>query len=164
MPFKDKLYPDEASVLASNIAVLKKFPGSVSPASWLAFNDSATRDAFWSLSATDYTSGNVTVTILWGADTATSGTVRWQAAIAAVTPETDATDPSAKSYGTAVTVDDAHLGTTARRLMRATLTLSGSSLDSLAQGDEVWLKISRVGGNVADNLSGDAWLNKVLVS
>lgn len=159
-----ELHAEEAQYLASSFPAFKKIVGTTTPVSWLAYDAAATEDAFWSLTATAYGSGNLTINIEWGADTATSGVVRWSAALGAVTPETDSTDPTAKTYASAATVDDTHLGTTARRLMRATITLTGAGLDSIAANDELWLKVSRVGGDAADTLTGDAWLRKVVVS
>lgn len=104
----------------------------------------------------DYTSGNLTLRLLWYADSATSGDVVWGGAIAAITPETDSTDIETDSFATENTVTDSHLGTTAQRIMVATITIS--NLDSLAAADYVALRIQRLGGNGSDTMSGDAQL------
>lgn len=103
-----------------------------------------------------YSSGNITVLLRWYGDSATSGDVVWGAAIAAITPETDSTDVEADSWATENTVTDSHLGTTAQRLMTASITVS--NLDSVAAGDVVFLRIQRLGGNGSDTMSGDAQL------
>lgn len=160
------LRPSSAVLPSSSFAQLLKNNGSNGPVEWLAFDAAATESVFWELEPFAYPGSNPTITvdIVWGAATATSGVVRWEAALAAITPETDSQDPETKSYATAATVDDTHLGTTAKRLMRATITLSGAGLDSVAAGDEVWLKVSRLGAHANDTMTGDAWLKKVRFS
>ena len=160
------LRPASALFQTSSFPQYLKNAGTNGPVEWLAYDAAATESAYWELEAFGYpgSAPDVSVAIVWGAATATSGVVRWEVALAAITPETDTQDPETKSYGTAVTVDDTHLGTTAKRLMRATVTLSGASLNSLAGEDEVWVRVSRIGGNAADTLTGDAWLKKVRLS
>jgi len=108
-----------------------------------------------------YGSGNLTVKLRWFADTATSGDVVWGAAIAAITPETDSQDIETDSLATENTVTDSHLGTTAQRLMEASITVS--NLDSLAAADYLSLRIRRIGTNGSDTMSGDAQLAGVVV-
>jgi hypothetical protein len=157
-----ELHPDEAKYGSAAFPQFIKNNGTNGPVAWLAFDAAATETAYWELTAFSYGSGSLTLDIVWGAATATSGVVRWEAAIAAITPESDSTDPEAKAYATVSTVDDTHLGTTAKRLMRATITIS--NLDSLAANDEVWLRIARLGGHANDTLAGDAWLKKAVLS
>jgi hypothetical protein len=157
-----ELHPDEAKFGSAAFPQFIKNNGTNGPVSWLAYDAAATESAYWEFTALSYGSGNLALDIIWGAATATSGVVRWEAAIAAITPETDSQDPETKAYATALTVDDTHLGTTAKRLMRATITIS--NLDSLAANDEVWLRIARIGGNAADTLAGDAWLHRAILS
>lgn len=156
------LHPDEAKFGSAAFPQFIKNNGTNGPVSWLAYDAASTETAYWEFTALSYGSGNLTLDIIWGAATATSGVVRWEAAIAAITPETDSQDPETKAYATALTVDDTHLGTTAHRLMRATITIS--NLDSLAANDEVWVKISRLGGHANDTLTGDAWLHRAILS
>jgi hypothetical protein len=157
-----EFHPDEAKFGSAAFPQFIKNNGTNGPVSWLAYDAATTETAFWEFTALSYGSGNLTLDIIWGAATATSGVVRWEAAIAAITPETDSQDPETKAFATALTVDDTHLGTTAKRLMRATITIS--NLDSLAANDEVWLRIARIGGNAADTLAGDAWLHRAILS
>jgi len=157
-----ELHPDEAQYGSAAFPQLLKNNGTNGPVKYLAYDASATEAAYWELTAFAYGSGDLSLDIIWGAATATTGVVRWEAAIAAITPETDSQDPETKAYATALTVDDTHLGTTAKRLMRATITIS--NLDSLAAGDEVWLRLARLGGHANDTMAGDAWLKKAVLS
>jgi hypothetical protein len=136
--------------------------GTNFPVYGLFFDAASTENATWVLRAITYGSGNLTVDLDWYADTATTGVIRWGVAIAAITPDSDSQDAETKSFATAQTVDDTHLGTTAQRIHRCSVTVS--NLDSLANGDDVWIKVYREGGNAADTMSGDAALIGVCVS
>lgn len=110
-----------------------------------------------------YGSGDLTVDLDWFATSATSGVCRWGVSLAAYTPETDSTSILSKAFATEVAVNDTHLGTTAQRVMRATLTLD--QLDSIASGDLGWLKIARKAADVAnDTMTGDAELIGLFLS
>jgi hypothetical protein len=157
-----ELAPEEAQSLASAFPQFIKANGTNFPVTGLYYDASATETAYWKLPAFDYGSGNLTLDILWYADTATSGVVRWETAIAAITPEIDTQDAETKAFATALTVDDTHLGTTGQRVHKATITIS--NLDSLAALDVVWLKVARLGGHANDTMTGDvvvlsAWLS-----
>ena len=112
--------------------------------------------------ATNYGgSGNLTIKVIWYADTATSGNVIWAAQIAAITPNTDSQDVTPDALGTENTVTDSHLGTTAKRLHEASITLS--NLDSLAADDYVTLKIRRDADNASDTMAGDALMTQIII-
>lgn len=161
-----ELYPPEAQSGNSTFPQYLRNQGTNSPVTWLAYDAGGTEYAYWELGALNYGASlpDVIVEITWAAATATSGVVRWEASILAATPETDTTSYEAESFGTAVTVDDTHLGTTAKRLMVATATLTGGALDSMADGDELVFRLGRIGGNAADTMAGDALLKKVLLT
>lgn len=154
--------PEEHQGLATAFPQFIKNNGTNGPVSWLAYDAAATETAYWTWESFDYGSGNLTLDIIWAAATATSGVVRWEAAIAAITPETDSQDPETKAFATATALDDTHLGTTAKRLHKATITVS--NLDSLAALDVVYLKIARLGAHANDTLAGDAWLRRAWLS
>ncbi|MEV7011537.1 hypothetical protein [Streptosporangium sp. NPDC051022] len=158
------LAPEEAQALSSSFPAFDKVNGTNYPVSRLLYDASATESAFWKLEPLAYGSGNLTCDLIWYAVNATTGVVRWEVALAAITPESDSQDAETKSLAAAVTVDDTHLGTTSKRLHRATATISGSSLDSLAAGDEVWLKVSRIGGHANDTMANDAALTSIRLS
>jgi hypothetical protein len=150
-----ELLPEEAQFLSTAFpAFLKR--GSNYPVTSLAFDASSTESAYWKLAALKYGSGNLSLDLIWYADTATSGVVRWEASMAAITPISDSQDVETDSLATAQTVDDTHLGTTAHRLHRATIAIS--NLDSLAVLDAMWLKVSRLGGHANDTMAGDCLL------
>lgn len=117
--------------------------------------------AYVMIEAIDYGSGNLTVDVWWCAVAATSGDVMWGAAIGAITPNVDSTEPTGKTLGTAATVVDSHLGTTAGRIHQATITVS--SLDSLAAGDHLILEITRE-NDASDNIGEDILLLRVSLS
>ena len=124
------------------------------PVPFLAFDPAADEIAFTRFVATSYGSGNLTLTILWYADSASSGDVVWSAAIGAITPDTDSQDIETDAFATANTVTDSHLGTTGQRVHAAVITIS--NLDSIAAGDLVQLKLSRTGSSGSDTMTGDA--------
>jgi hypothetical protein len=155
------LVPEEAQYLGSAFPAFDKINGTNFPVSRLLFDASADEAAFWQVEASAYGSGNWTVDLIWYAVNATTGVVRWGVSLAAVTPETDSQDVETKALATEQTVDDTHLGTTSKRLHKATVTISGASLDSVAAGDWVALRVRRIGSNAADTLANDAALAQV---
>ncbi|MEU0469932.1 hypothetical protein ABZ215_38545 [Amycolatopsis sp. NPDC006131] len=155
------LEPAGAQFLASAFPALVK-NGTNFPVVGLAFDAATQENAYWAVRAVNYGTGNLAVDIDWYADSATSGVVRWGVQIAAITPDTDTQDVETKTLATAQTVDDTHLGTTGQRLHRCTVTVS--NLDSLAAGDDVWIKVYRDAGNAADTLTGDSILVAATVS
>ena len=146
--------PEEAQFLATAFPAYVKFNGTNFPVSGLAFDAATDEAAFWKLIAQNYAAGNVTVNILWYADTATSGNVIFDAQIAAITPNTDTTDVETKAFAAISSVTDSHLGTTGHRLHTATIAVS--NLDALAADDLVWLRLNRDANNASDTMTGDA--------
>lgn len=156
------LAPEEAAFQTSSFPAFVRNNGTSLPVTGLAFDASATEYGYWKLAPFGYGSGNITADLNWYADTATSGVVRWEAALAAITADVDTTDVETKAFATVQTVDDTHLGTTGQRLHKATITIS--NLDSVAAGDECWLRVGRIGGNAADTMAGDAILTSIRLS
>ena len=161
---KQSLWPEDAQLLGSGFPAFDKVNGTNSPVPRLLYDAAATESAFWRLEALDYGTGDITVDLIWYAVNATTGVVRWEVAMAAITPETDTQDAETDGLATAITVDDTHLGTTSKRLMKATAAITGASLDSVAAGDHCVLKVSRIGGNAADTMANDAALVEVRIS
>ncbi|MGA5764470.1 hypothetical protein [Nonomuraea bangladeshensis] len=159
--FRQSLWPEDAAVLGSSFPAFDKVNGTSSPVPRLLYDAGTTETAFWRWWAVNYPGGDITVELVWYAVNATSGVVRWEVAMAAITPESDTQDAETDPLATAVTVDDTHLGTTSKRLMKATATLTGTSLDGVADGDHCVLKVARIGGNAADTMSNDAALIEV---
>lgn len=136
--------------------------GTNFPEVGLAFDAASVESAYWPFRAISYGSGNVTVSLDWYADTATSGDVVWGASLAAITPDTDTQDVETKAFATANTVTDTHLGTTGQRLHRASIAVS--NLDSLAANDVVELRVYRDAAAGGDTMTGDAILVGVTLS
>lgn len=162
---RQTLLPEEAQYLSTLFPAYDKINGTNSPVSRLLYVDTADQRAFWKFEAMAYGSGDLTLDIIWYAVTATTNTVRWEAALACITPESDSQDVETKAFTTAVAVDDTHLGTTAKRLHKATITLvSPTNVDGIAAGDECWLRITRLPSHANDNLSGSVALSSVRLS
>lgn len=147
---------------SSNPAAPVLNQGTNFPVPGLAFDASTQESAFWLLRAANYGSGNLTLNFLWYADTASSGDVKFDAAIAAITPDADTQDVETKSFATATTVTDSHLGTTGQRVHQASITIS--NLDSLASGDMLALRLRRVAADGADTMTGDAIVSDLELS
>jgi hypothetical protein len=97
------------------------------------------------------TIATATLEIQWYAMTATTGNVRWGAAIAAVTPG-DNQDLETKAFAADAFVTSAHLGTTAKRPMTCNIALN---LDGVAPGDKIDVKIYRdANDGTNDTLTG----------
>lgn len=139
-----------------------RFQGTNYPVMCLAYDATTREDAYFHWVSNAYSTGNVTATCLWYADTASSGGVTWGASLACITPDADTQDMETKGFATENTFDDGHLGTTGQRLHQAPISIS--NLDSIAAGDFVEMKLGRVVSAANDNMTGDALLVGVLVS
>jgi hypothetical protein len=151
---KISLHPRAAIPASSNGAQHKVVDGTNFPVPSLAFDASTEESVFFTFRAASYGSGNLTLTLNWYADTASSGDVVFGAAIAAITPNTDSQDIETKAFATAQTVTDSHIGTTGQRLHECAITIS--NLDSIAANDWVVLKLYRVAADAGDTMTGDA--------
>lgn len=159
---KRELHPEEAQFLASAFPQFVKTNGTNFPVTGLAYDGSSAETAYWKLTALNYGSGNLTLSLKWYADTASSGDIKFEAAVAAITPNTDSQDVETKAFATANNATDSHLGTTGQRLHSFDITIS--NLDSIAADDVVWLKIGRLPADAADTMSGDALLVAAVLS
>ncbi len=128
--------------------------GSNYPVPGYAFDAASEEQVYFQFVATDYGSGNLTLKILWYADTATSGVVRWGTQLAVITPNTDTQDIETDGLAAENATNDTHLGTTGQRLHQLDHTIS--TLDSLAADDFVTLKLYRDVTDSADTMAGDA--------
>lgn len=156
------LHPGDADFLASAFPALVKTNGTNFPVMGLAFDAATEEKAYWKVAFPDYASGNPIVKICWYADSASSGDVVWGARLAAITPNTDSQDVETKAFATQQTVTDSHLGTTGQRAHEIDLPIT--NLDSLAAGDIGVLEISRVGTSGSDTMTGDAILERALLT
>lgn len=92
--------------------------------------------------------------ILWHANS-TSGNVKWQSKVGAVTPA-DADTPVEHAYASADTVTTGVNATEALRLIESSITVS--TTDSWAAGDYVQLIIFRDSADASDTCTADARL------
>lgn len=148
--------PEGAIFLATTFPEYAKIAGTNFPVSSLKYDATADEAGFWKFPAIAYGSGNLTLDILWYADSASSGDVVFGGAISAITPNTDTQDVETDGLATENTVTDSHLGTTGQRVHLCTITIS--NLDSIAANDLVHLRIRRVGSSGSDTMTGDAQL------
>jgi hypothetical protein len=154
--FKDTLFPQ---------IYRDAGPSGGPPHLCLGYDDGASNEeAHWQLSGHDYEGGDLTVDIYWYAANATSGVVRWGVRLAAYTAETDSSDVESKAYATADEQADTHLGTTSKRVMKTSHTISSTELDSMAAGDLSWLGIYRDSSDSGDTMSNDAIFERAEVS
>ncbi len=137
--------------------------GSNYPVPGLAFDADTQEEVFFEFTATDYVSGNLTLTILWYADTATANDVVWEAQVGVITPNTDSQDVETDGLATLNFVMDTHLGTVGQRVHETAITIS--NLDGLAAGDRVVLRLARDADstNDTDDLTGDVILISPLI-
>jgi hypothetical protein len=143
---------------STSSARLVKANGTNIPILSLAFAGAgANQAAFFAFPLKNYGSGNLTATLYWYADTATSGTATWGCALAAVTPSVDTGDIETKALGTENTNTSACSGSS-QALVAVEVVIS--NLDSLATGDEVFLRVRRTDSSV----SGDCLLVGINIS
>jgi hypothetical protein len=126
----------------------------------LAF-DAATDEAcmFHVPYAPTYGSGNITVLVRFKMDTATANEVRWGAAVCARSPG-DAVDVDADAFSTEA-YDEETVPGTAGYEDEASITVTG--VDSMATGDEFYVRIRRDADHANDDATGDAHLISVVV-
>jgi hypothetical protein len=141
---------------ATNYATFDIIQGTNYPVPCLDFDASTEEAIFFHFLATRYGSGNITLTVYWYADTASSGDVIWGAQIAAITANTDSQDIETDGLATAQTSTDTHLGTVNQRLHSIDITIS--NLDSIAADDWCVLKVYRDADAGGDTMTGDASL------
>lgn len=157
------LFPGPYALPASAFAAPAVMAGAHFPLPVLRFDASTDESVYLFWRAHNYGSGDLSIDLEWYAESETTGDVVWEAAVAAVTPNLDAVDIEAKSFGAAATATDTHLGTTAKRLHRVTIALPESDLDALVAGDWCVLRIARDANAAGDTLAADALLARVLI-
>lgn len=155
------LPPEAASFLNATFPQFLRTAGTNYPVTGLAYDAAADEAAFWKFNPIGYTTGNLTLTIEWYADTASSGDVVWGAAIAAITANTDTQDIETDGLATENTATDSHLGTAGQRLHSIAITIS--NLDSIADGDDCFIRIRRTGSSGSDTMTGDAILERAIL-
>lgn len=154
--------PEEALFLGSAFPQYVKVNGTNMPVSGLAYDATTSEAAHWQFVIMSYGSGNLTATVYWYADTASSGGVVWECALRALTPDSDTQDIETDAYAAATTVADTHLGTVGQRLHQAQVTIS--NLDSVASLDLCTVRLARLPANASDTMAGDAVVVALVLS
>ena len=137
-------------------------PGTNVPLSVLSFTKG--QSIFFKFYPSTYGASNPNITVLieWESATGqTSGAVVWGAAMVAVAPAS-ATNLETMSLATQATVTQTVNGN-AQGLNEATISISGSSLNSVTAGDMVWIQLQRVNTG-ADTMTGGADMHFAIVS
>ncbi|MER7500461.1 hypothetical protein AB0L05_27765 [Nonomuraea pusilla] len=158
------LLPEEAAFQSTSFAQYVVNPGGSFPVTGLAYDASNFEGAFWKFAAFGYGSGPLTVDVIWYADTSTTASqgVTWVSGVAAITPGVDTTNVESKGVGTQASVSTTLGSTNPQKLMKSTITLT--SVDSMAAGDECWLQLFRSPSDAGDTLTGDAIVTSVRIS
>jgi len=145
----------------ANIPRFTSMDGTNGPVSGYAFSDTTMQQVFVKLTAWDFLSGNVTVRLRWASPTGvTTNEVVWGAQMFAITPgdaQSVLTDAFATAATTTTTVNSTASGDT-----ETIITIT--SVDSLAAGDDVWLRIYRDAAAGGDDMTGEALLFGINVS
>lgn len=110
-----------------------------------------------------YGGGGLTVTLVWAADTATSGSCRWQAAFERL--EAGGTDTDSDSFASAQSAGGTAPGTAGALVYTNVTFTDGGQMDSLAAGEMFRLKVNRDadGTTGTDDMTGNAHLLGVII-
>lgn len=126
----------------------------------LAFDATADEAAMFHCPyAPTYASGNITAKARFKMDSAASGNVVIGAAVCARTPG-DSVDVDADAFATEATDTQAVPGTAGYEF-ECEMTVTAT--DSIATGDELYVRIRRDADNASDTATGDAHLLSVVV-
>jgi hypothetical protein len=110
----------------------------------------------------NYGGGGITVRLYWSATSATSGSVRWDAAIERLADEAQDTDSDGFASAQSAT---ATAPSTSGQLQYTDIAFTdGAQMDSLAAGEAFRLKVTRdadASGGGTDDAAGDAELHRV---
>jgi hypothetical protein len=122
---------------------------------FLAFDAAADESCDWTFIAPQDLSGAITVVITYRMASATANSVRWQAALEAIT-DGDATDTDAGSSFDTANSAGATVPGTAGYIDQIAITMTNA--DSIAAGDYCRLRLNRDadGTSGADDATGDA--------
>jgi hypothetical protein len=129
----------------------------------LAFDAGTNESAIFSGVLPDhYAAGGITVTLIWRAATAITGTVRWQ--VAFERQDDEGLDTDTDSFATAVEVTAAAPTTAAGQVQYTAVAFLNSEIDGLLKNERYRLKVTREADDATnDTMAGDAQLLHVLV-
>lgn len=109
----------------------------------------------------NYAGGGLTVTLVWMATSATTGDVVWNVAIER--HEDDAFDIDSDGFAAAQAATGTTASATGEQQYTDVTFTNGAQMDSLAAGESFRIKVTRDADNVADTMTGDAELLRVIV-
>ena len=108
-----------------------------------------------------YAAGDVKVDVYFYSASANSGTAAWTVTLEAVTASADTLDLEASSSIPTGTAGTHSMGGTAGDLRKLSITLSATSKDSVAAGDQVRFGLSRT--TASDDVAGDLFVPFVVI-
>ena len=156
------LKPGEAEYLTSSYPEYVQNYGTNYPVAGLAFDASSSETCYWNLRAWEYPGdGDLTVDVDWYADTASTGEVVFDVAVAALTPG-DNQNIETKDFGPVSFSTGVHQLVTAQMPHRTTVLVTGQ--DALTGDDQMWLQLTRDIGDAGDTMAGDCIVTLVGVS
>ena len=117
-------------------------------------NGSTTSVDIFDVRLANYNGGGLTFDIEWMAGTATSGNCVWQVEIER--HQRDTTDLDSDSFAAGNTVVDATASAAGESVQAQVTFTDGADMDSWADGEQGRLRVSRVGGNGSDTMTGVA--------
>lgn len=155
-----EIHPLAFDPSTSSVATISSVAGTNFPVTVASFAANSVNVAYYRLGAELYGTGNWTVEIHWySISGSTSGNVTWSVQIAAITPNVDTGSVEAKAFATATT---ATLAANANAKADYATSMSISNLDSVASGDDVWLRVTR--SDNASSMTGNAGMLRMIVS
>jgi len=120
----------------------------------LDFDDSTDESALFSaVMPRHYSAGDLVVTIVWLATSATSGNVVWDAAFER--HQDDVTDLDSDSFAAAQSATDAAASASGEP-QYTEVAFASDEIDGVAPGESFRLKVTRDADNAGDTMSGDA--------
>lgn len=134
---------------STNTPELVFIAGTNFPQAGYAFPQSSSKAIYLQFRSLQYGSGNLTLVLRsYSRSGSTTGTVTWTAALAAVSSG-DAVSLEAKSFATSQNASST-VNSTAKGDTSTSITIS--NLDSLANGDDVWIKVTRTDTSVTGDM------------
>ena len=129
----------------------------------LDFDDTTDESAvFGAVLPANYAGGGLTVTLVWMATSATTGTVRWNVQIEA--HPNDTFDIDADGYAAVQSATGTTASLSGEQQYTSITFTNGAQMDSLATGESFRIKVTRDANHATDDtMTGDAELLRVVI-
>ena len=111
----------------------------------------------------NYATGGITLTVVWGADTATTGNVIWGAAFRDMPDDAEDIDTTAFSYDYNASAAVAAPSAVGENSYDNITFTNGADMDSVVAGNAFILRIRRDAANAGDTMAGDSGLISLLM-